>query len=245
MGIKHRILHVGLLEDDEIQARKVNQWLAEQGHECVVFHKAHDFQCAYRKDSFDVVLLDWNLPDQSGLEVLLWLRKHIASDVPVLFVTARQQETDIVTALDKGADDYLVKPIRPQELLARIRVLTRRTQPESLTLQFWPFLFDIRARRLCRYEVELQLTDREYDMALFLFKNKGRVLSRKHLLSAVWGTAAELNTRTVDTHASRLRKKLKLGGDQPWKLTGVYQHGYRLEQQSDIVNTEKRLLVES
>lgn len=229
MSSTQRILRVGLLEDDPVQAEQVKTWIERDVMQCVLFSSTSEFHRAYRKSSFDVLLLDWNLPDGTGLDVLLWLRQTVVTDTPVLFVTSRDQESDIVKALDAGADDYLIKPVRQSELQARIRALTRRSQSVSPLLTFWPYSFDTQKRQLVLHSEVLKLTDKEYEMALFLFRNKGRVVSRQHLLTSVWGTAAELNTRTVDTHASRLRRKLRLKNSAHWRLSSVYQHGYRLE----------------
>ena len=202
---------------------------------CEVFHEPESFQRAFRKTSYDVITLDWNLPDATGIEILRWLRQSIVSDVPVIFITSRQGEEDIVSALESGADDYLVKPVRELELLARIRALARRAQPETELLDYEPYSFDTSNRQISINGDAVKLTEKEYDLALFMFRNRGRVLSRQHLLTSVWGTSAELNTRTVDTHASRLRKKLKLSASEKWKLTSIYQHGYRLEEHTPAV----------
>lgn len=225
-----QILRVGMLEDDVDQANRVEGWIADRGHHCEVFHEPESFQRAFRKTSYDVITLDWNLPDATGIEILRWLRQSIVSDVPVIFITSRQGEEDIVSALESGADDYLVKPVRENELLARIRALARRAQPETELLDYEPYSFDTSNRQISVNGEPVKLTEKEYDLALFMFRNRGRVLSRQHLLTSVWGTSAELNTRTVDTHASRLRKKLKLSASEKWKLTSIYQHGYRLEE---------------
>jgi len=225
-----QILRIGMLEDDVDQANRASGWITERGHHCEVFHEPEGFQRAFRKTSYDVVTLDWNLPEATGLEILKWVRQSLVSDVPVIFITARQGEADVVSALENGADDYLVKPVRQFELLARIAALARRAQPETEILDYEPYKFDTSNRQITVNGNDVRLTEKEYDLALFLFRNRGRVLSRQHLLTSVWGTSAELNTRTVDTHASRLRKKLNLSATEKWKLTSIYQHGYRLEE---------------
>lgn len=226
-------LRIALLEDDPDQAERVSAWIDGRGYHCGVFNSAEDFQRAFRKTSFDVVVLDWTLETgSSGLEVMQWIRKTLTSDIPIIFVTARQMEEDIVTALQAGADDYLPKPVRQHELLARLHALARRAQPEAEMLVCPPYTFDTTKRQVLVDEEPVRLTEKEYELAVFLFRNRGRVLSRQHLLTSVWGTSADLNTRTVDTHASRLRKKLKLLASERWKLTSIYQHGYRLEEHS-------------
>lgn len=229
----HR-LHIALLEDDAEQAEQVAGWIRTRGYHCDVFHAAEAFQRAFKRTSFDVVVLDWTLDSGgsggSGLEVLHWMRKTLTSDVPIIFVTARQAEEDIVTALGAGADDYLAKPVRRHELIARLYALARRAQPDDDVLECPPYTFETGARTV-RFDAEtIRLTEKEYELALFLFRNRGRVLSRQHLLASVWGQSAELNTRTVDTHASRIRKKLRLLESERWKLVSIYQHGYRLEE---------------
>ena len=224
-------LRIALLEDDAEQAARVSSWINDKGYQCSVFDTADEFQRAFRKTSFDVVVLDWTLETgSSGLEVLHWVRKTLASDIPIIFVTARQAEEDIVTALQAGADDFLGKPVRQHELLARLQALARRAQPETEILECPPYTFDTSNRQVLHDGEPVRLTEKEYELAVFLFRNRGRVLSRQHLLTSVWGTSADLNTRTVDTHASRLRKKLKLLASERWKLTSIYQHGYRLEE---------------
>ncbi len=224
-------LRIALLEDDEEQSARVSSWIIDKNYQCSVFGAADEFQRAFRKTSFDIVILDWTLETgSSGLEVLQWIRKTLSSDIPIIFVTARKAEADIVTALQAGADDYLGKPVRQHELLARLQALARRAQPETETLECPPYTFDTANRQVLLDGEPVRLTEKEYELAVFLFRNRGRVLSRQHLLTSVWGTSAELNTRTVDTHASRLRKKLKLLASERWKLTSIYQHGYRLEE---------------
>lgn len=227
-------LRIALLEDNEEQAARVSGWIEDRGYHCGVFHSAEEFQRALRKTSYDVVVLDWMLETgSSGLEVLQWIRKTLNSDIPVIFATSRQAEEDIVHALQSGADDYLAKPVRQHELLARLFALARRAQPETEMLECPPYVFDTSNRIVRLNDEPIKLTEKEFDLALFLFRNRGRVLSRQHLLTSVWGTSAELNTRTVDTHASRLRKKLKLLASERWKLTSIYQHGYRLEEHNN------------
>ncbi|PIE35929.1 MAG: DNA-binding response regulator, partial [Gammaproteobacteria bacterium] len=216
-------LRIALLEDNSEQAARVAGWIEKKGCHCDVFGSAEEFQRAFRKSSFDVIVLDWTLnTGSSGLEVMHWIRDTMTSDVPVIFATARQAEEDIVKALREGADDYLAKPVRQHELLARLHALARRAQPEAEVLECPPYIFDTANRQVRMHDEPIKLTEKEYELALFLFRNRGRVLSRSHLLSTVWGTSADLNTRTVDTHASRLRKKLKLLASERWKLTSIY-----------------------
>jgi DNA-binding response OmpR family regulator len=127
----------------------------------------------------------------------------------------------------------MAKPIKRPELLARIDALLRRsskgTSNRSL-LEFSPFRFDVERRIVFRNEEEITLSQREYELALFLFRNNGRLLSRKYLLETVWGTSSDLATRTIDAHVSKLRRKLNISAENHWRLSSVYQQGYRLER---------------
>jgi len=225
-------VRVALLEDDPDQARLLVKWITEAGHTCEHFEAGRVFIRQIRRESFDLLILDWLVPDMNGLEVLEWAREHLDWPIPIVFVTTMDREEDIVRALEQGADDYMTKPIRQRELLARIGALARRSvaaDEHKPVLDFAPYRIDQQHRTIYRAAAALELTQKEYDLALFLFKNAGRVLSRGHILQNVWGRNPDINTRTVDTHVSRIRNKLGIGEDTGWRLTSVYQHGYRLE----------------
>jgi DNA-binding response OmpR family regulator len=165
--------------------------------------------------------------------VLKHLREQIDSVVPVIFITQKDAEKDIVEALQSGADDYMTKPVSRLEMLARVGTVARRMGLGERNIakyyKYAPFSLDTRQRKIFLDENEIDMTSKEYDLSLFLFRNIGRVSSRGHLLEMVWGTSAKVNTRTIDTHVSRLRAKLKIDEQPDWQLTSVYRHGYRLE----------------
>lgn len=226
-------MRIAIVEDDVSQADLVRIWLVGAGHACHTFARGREFMRVMARDSFDLIVLDWELPDVNGDAILAWVRANVREPVPVLFTTARDAEADIVQALKAGADDYLVKPLRKQELLARVEALGRRAHPKPRTaehLKLAEFDVDIDRRVVTRHGAEVDLTQKDFDLAVFLFRNVGNLVSRGHILESVWGRTSDLNTRTVDTHVSRLRSKLGLVPENGWKLTAVYQHGYRLEQ---------------
>lgn len=226
-------MRIALLEDDEFQANALIVWLEAVGHEVGSWQTCADFRTALEKESFDLLILDWILPDGSGLDVLDWIRKQMNWQTPVLFVTQRDKEEDVVTALQHGADDYMAKPVKPLEMLARITALARRAQSQGQITdiyEFGPYKLNSTTRSVEWGGRKVDLTHKEFDLTLFLFRNLGRLISRGKLLESVWGTSADLNTRTVDTHISRIRNKLGLSPENGWKLSAVYQHGYRLER---------------
>lgn len=231
-------MRIALVEDDPDQSALLDVWLSDEGFDCYVYENGAKAMKAFQKESFDLILLDWFLPDINGDKILAWVRENIDWQIPVIFVTQRDTEEDIAYALEHGADDYVPKPIKPLVLKARIHALLRRIhgaeQQACRSLEFGAYRLDQERHQLFLNNEEVALTQKEFELALFLFKNAGRLLSRSHLLESVWGHNAELNTRTLDTHISRLRKKLKFSSAEAgWRLSAVYHHGYRLETASE------------
>ena len=186
-----------------------------------------------RRESYDMLVLDWQVPDLSGPEVLRWVRDKLPRTIPVLFITSRSGEDDIVEGLAAGADDYMIKPIRRSELVARVQALLRRAYPIQNTSEqivFNDYLFETRSGRLTLAGKPIEITQKEFDLALLFFRNLGRPLSRAYILEAVWSRDVDIPSRTMDTHVSRVRSKLQLRPENGYRLAPVYSYGYRLEQ---------------
>lgn len=229
-------MKIALLEDELSQAETVVELLRGHGHECEHFATGKSFLYAVLHNSYDLLILDWQLPDIEGTEVLRQIRSEMNWRIPVLFLTQRDSEADIVTALDSGADDYLVKPARPGELAARVNALSRRVggeQSEQEDFEIGPYLINLGKRTITSSGEDVSLTDKDFDLAVFMFQNIGRLLSRDFLLERVWGISSNINTRTVDTHVSRLRRKLNIKPENGFRIKTIYQHGYRLERVSE------------
>ncbi|MGE5470132.1 MAG: response regulator transcription factor [Bacteroidota bacterium] len=223
-------MNFAVIEDSRSQAEVLKALLKSEGHQVEIF--AEGLACieALKTRNFDFFVVDWNLPDIGGDEVLKHIREKCGWDVPVIFCTARTGEESAADILRLGADDYIPKPIRYMEFLARVEVLLRRRQPlRPMPLRIAGIEVDLEGRRICVGGAEIDLTQREFDLAVIFLRNIGRVLPREELLSAVWERDSGVDTRTVDTHASRLRKKLGLGGESGLMLTSVYGQGYRLD----------------
>ncbi|OEY65075.1 response regulator transcription factor [Marinobacter sp. X15-166B] len=229
-------MHIALLEDEQEQAQHIQAMLTERDYQCDAFPNGETFISAVLHGSYDLLILDWQIPDMTGIDVLKAVRARLDWPVPIIFLTQRDSEEDIVRALDAGADDYLVKPARPAELPARISALARRVNPDNAQqiLVFGPFVIDTQARSISLHGEPLTLTDKDFDLALFLFQNQGRLLSRDVLLQRVWGFTRDINTRTVDTHMSRLRRRLGLNPDNGFRIKTIYQRGYRLETTNTV-----------
>jgi DNA-binding response OmpR family regulator len=225
-------VRIAILEDDPDQLALLRRWISDDGHDVHGWLSGREAMKQAGRESFDLFMLDWQVPDVSGAEVLKWLRANVSKTVPVLFVTVRDSEQDIVFALENGADDYMVKPVRRQELIARVRALLRRAYPveEQKQLSFPPFEIDIQRSEVRKNGAKIDLTPKEFELTVTLFRNMGRLLSRGHLQETVWGRSADLATRTVDTHVSQVRKKLDLKPESGYRVVPVYNYGYRLER---------------
>ena len=224
---------IGILEDDVDQSALLEVWLEDAGFETRVFATGPEFLRAVQQQGFDLMLLDWNLPEMSGLEVLKWVRHNVREHVPVLFLTTRGEEQHVVAALEAGADDYVSKPARPQELIARIRSLARRSglaEPERDTIEIDGYLLDRNTISITMDGEDVPLTRREFELAWMMFDNLDKILSREYLLRNIWNVSSAVKSRTVDTHVSRVRNKLNLRPENGWRLSSVYHYGYRLEQ---------------
>ena len=226
-------MRIAVVDDSPELSELMTLWLEEAGHDVRSFLLGNAFIQACKMESFDVILLDWVLPDIDGDEILTMLQSQPDWNTPVIFITARSREEDIVNILDRGADDYLTKPIQRGELLARIGAVTRRknktTGQNKKLLEYGVYNIDLNSRTVYANKQPIKLTEMEFNLVYFLFNNAGRMLSRSHILSSVWGYGTDMNTRTVDTHVSRIRKKLNIAPENGWRLISIYQRGYRLE----------------
>lgn len=225
-------MRIALIEDDLDIGEVMKQWIESGGHTCHHFTNGRTVQREITRESFDLFLIDWQLPDTTGDAVLRYLRETVKHWVPVIFVTSRDSEDDIVTALRLGCDDYMVKPVRRLELLARVDALLRRRDPgrPQLSADYPPYRLDPSSRSAYLNDEPMDLTEKEFDLALFLFKNQGQLLSRGHISESVWGRGDDVQSRTIDTHVSRIRKKLAIGPEHGYRLSPVYNFGYRLEK---------------
>ncbi|MGB7302553.1 MAG: response regulator transcription factor [Burkholderiaceae bacterium] len=224
-------MRVAVLEDDVVQQKTLEGALAVAGIDAKIFGTGKEFKFGTRRESFDAMVLDWTVPDTTGIEVLRSLRSA-GVNVPVLFTTVRDAEQDIIEALKAGADDYMIKPLRSGEMIARLRAIVRRAQPpttDERVLEYGAYHFDIRSQALKVNGEVVNLTQKEFELGLMLFRNIGKPLSRGHIREEVWGHDFDMPSRTLDTHISRVRTKLNLRPEAGFLLAPVYSYGYRLE----------------
>jgi len=226
-------MRIAVLDNDPHQSDLVCQVLTSSGHVCHPFQSGKEILNQLRRESYDMLILDWQVSDLSAPEVLHWVREKLPLTIPAMFMTSRSGEDDIVAGLAAGADDYMIKPIRRGELVARVQALLRRAYPMqngNEQISFGDYAFETRSARLTLAGVPIEITQKEFDLALLFFRNLGRPLSRAYILEAVWSRDIDIPSRTMDTHVSRVRTKLQLRPENGFRLAPVYSYGYRLEQ---------------
>ncbi|HWA08109.1 MAG TPA: response regulator [Opitutaceae bacterium] len=217
-----------LIIDDEVQIRRLLRITLEAAGYRVREAETGGLglnEAAVRRP--DAVILDLSLPDLNGLEVLRRLREW--SRLPVLILSVRGEENEKVAALDAGADDYLTKPFGGNELLARLRVLLRRTQPvgEASIVRFGQVEVDFNRRTVLRAGVDAHLTTKEYALLRLLLQHRGKVVTHRQILREIWGPRHEEDTHYLRVHMANLRKKLELSAGQPAFLKTESGIGYR------------------
>jgi DNA-binding response OmpR family regulator len=213
-----------IVEDEQRITSFLEKGLKANGFVTAVASDARGGLGMARGGGFDLVILDLGLPDRDGMEVLRELREHDSS-TPVIILTARDSVTDTVGGLEAGADDYVPKPFRFEELLARVRVRLRdKRAAEPTLLQVGDAALDLRTRRVTVGGETVELTAREFALAEMFFRHPGQVLTREQLLDRVWGYDYDPGSNVVDVYVGYLRKKL--GSDLIRTLRGA---GYRLE----------------
>ncbi|MEU8611322.1 response regulator transcription factor [Actinoplanes sp. NPDC048791] len=222
--------HVLVAEDDVRQAEVVRRYLEASGYRASVVHGGRDAIEQVRLTPPDLVILDVMMPQLNGVEVCRVLRRE--SNVPVLMLTARRDEDDLLRGLDAGADDYLVKPYNPRELMARVRTMLRRTQwapaePDA-ALRVGEIVVDVRGRHVTSGGLRVDCTFGEFEILAAMAAAPDRVFTRAQLLERTRGFEAAATDRTVDMHVMRLRRKLEPNPRRPAYLLTVYGVGYQL-----------------
>ncbi|AGH48623.1 winged helix family two component transcriptional regulator [Sphingomonas sp. MM-1] len=221
------------MDDEPTLASHVEAILTAAGHSCMIFNSGRRLLNVLHHETFDLLILDWNVPDFSGLNILGWMKEHIEKYPPVILLTSRSTEEDIVDGLRAGADDYIVKPVQAAILVARVEAALRRAYPAPPPANietFDDYVFDLGQERVTHAGRPVAMTAKEFLLALLLFRNMHRALSRAYIFEALWGRSPDLPTRTLDAHVSKIRSKLNLRPENGYRLAPVYAYGYRLEK---------------
>lgn len=222
-----------VVEDEPSLAEVVGLYLKRAGFQVQVASSGGQAMSILEKRIPDFVILDVMLPEVDGLSIARWLRDH--SDVPIILVTARREEVDRIAGLEMGADDYVVKPFSPQELVSRVRAVLRRVGRDQAgaesekALKFDSIQIDPRTRVVMVNESQVELTAKEFDMLYLLARHPKQVFTRDQLLERVWGGAEYIDPGTVTVHVRRLREKIEDDPSTPKHLLTIWGVGYKFE----------------
>lgn len=217
-----------VVDDDENICELINMYLNSGGYETKKCHNGREACAIFEDFKPELVLLDIMLPGMDGIEVLKNIRKN--SEIPVIMLTAKGDTFDKVLALELGADDYIVKPFEPKELLARVKAVMRRYNYESDDnglIKFNDLSIDSGSYNVVYKEEEVKMPPKEFELLHYLATNKNKVFTREQLLCEVWGYDYPGDSRTVDVHIKRLREKVS--GGENWQIETVWGVGYKFE----------------
>ncbi|MBE6065561.1 response regulator transcription factor [Clostridium cochlearium] len=223
-----KIAKILIVDDDENICEVIKMYLDNAGFDTKVSHDGKKAQDAFLEYNPDLVLLDIMLPSMDGIDVLKWIRRE--NQTPVIMLTAKGETFDKVLGLELGADDYIVKPFEPKELLARVKAVLRRFNTDNIskeTLKFDGLIIDIDSYTVTYNGKEIKMPPKEFELLYYLASNKNRVFTREQLLCEVWGYDYPGDSRTVDVHIKRLREKLEEGSN--WQIETVWGVGYKFE----------------
>ncbi len=222
-----------VVEDEASIAEVVSLYLKRAGYSVQIASDGRQAMNIFQRQNPDFVILDLMLPEVDGLSLTRWLRDR--SNVPIIMLTARREEMDRIAGLEMGADDYVVKPFSPQELVSRVRAVMRRLGREQAeaeserAVSFDGLSIDPLSRVVKVQETEVELTAKEFDMLYLLAQHPKQVFTREQLLERVWGGAQYIDPGTVTVHVRRLREKLEADPSHPTRLLTVWGVGYKFE----------------
>jgi DNA-binding response OmpR family regulator len=225
-------MRIAIADDDGTSLNFLENVVTGMGHICAKFNDGERLSAALLRDTFDLVMLDWNMPGRTGLQVVQWMQTTIESPPPVIMLTARTAKRDVTDALNAGADDYICKPEEDSVVAARITAVLRRTASGASNdkiAEYGAYRLDRMAQTIRHQGNEIVLTAKEFELADLLFRNRDRTLSRAYIMETIWRTSADLATRTLDMHISRVRSKLALKPENGYRIFTVFGYGYRLE----------------
>ena len=217
-------MRLAILDNDRELCAHVVSIMGNAGHSCSEFHSEAALASALRFENFDLMILDSGISGLSGADLLASVRSNLASPPPVIMLMHPSNDDDT------GADGHVAKPVEPAVLAAKVEALLSRDGSALRQETFSDHVFDVAARTIAVRGVLVEVTAKEFGLALLLFRNTDRTLSRTHIMETVWGRSPDAGSRTLDAHVSQIRKRLSLRPEHGLRLASVYGFGYRLER---------------
>ncbi|WP_194713080.1 response regulator transcription factor [Noviherbaspirillum soli] len=225
-------MKIAILDFDLSEGKSICEVFGNIGHECDQAASSIELLKKLRHQPFDALVIGLKRPEEER-DFVKAVRKQVSAAIPILFITGSANEDDVIATLDAGADDYMFRPTRRRDLITRVLVLLRRAYPSQADdekLEIGPYVFEPRRGRLTVMGKPVDVTRKEFDLALLFLRNVGQPLSRSLIVETVWGGNLPGISRTMDTHVSRVRNKLSLIPSRNYRLSPVYGYGYRLDE---------------
>lgn len=233
-------MRIAILDFDLSHAKSICEVLSTVGHDCDPVTSSTELLRRLHQQSYDALVVCMQRPEEER-DLVRAVRKQVSAAMPILLITGSANEDDILATLDAGANDYMFKPARRRDLITRVLVLLRQAYPsqaDAEKLEIGPYIFEPRRGRITAMGKPVDVTRKEFDLALLFLRNLGRPLSRTLIVETVWaGNPLEIS-RTMDTHVSRVRNKLGLIPGRGYRLSPVYGYGYRLDEIKPSSNRE-------
>ena len=221
------MIRIMIVEDERAISDLVKLNLSKAGYACTCAYDGLEAADLLEEQNFDLIILDIMLPKINGYELMEYIRPL---RIPVIFLTAKATLDDRMKGLTSGAEDYMVKPFEVVELLARVNIVLRRYHKTESLLQFGDVVVDVENQTVTRGDNEVELTPKELELLIFFMRNRNITLFREKIYEEIWGTEYSVESRTLDLHVQRLRKKLGLGDS----LKTIFKVGYRLEDTNEV-----------
>lgn len=225
-------MRIVIADDEPEVVNHLKSIVDELGHVAVGCSDGHTLMQSLVRETFDLLILDWNIPGKDGLAVLEWMQTSLSERPPVIMMTNRSAKKDISDALNAGADDYITKPEDRGVVAARIKAMLRRSAGSGAfdtEAVYGEYQLNRINQTVTIHGRTIALTAKEFELADLFFRNTDRTLSRNYIMETIWRTTAALATRTLDMHISRVRAKLSLQPENGFRIFTVFGYGYRLE----------------
>lgn len=225
-------MKIAIADDDPEVLGQVAACLEPAGYIYDKFTNGKDLLVALRRETYDVVLVDWNMPGATGVDVVKWGTENLDSPPAFILLTSRSDKGDIVAGLEYGASDYIVKPESEEVIVARIEAAARRNMRSATQERYQsygPYRVDRLNESIERDGKVIKLTAKEFKVAVLFFENLNRPLSRSYIFAQIWGNMGDIATRTLDMHVSRVRSKLELRPHNGFAIQTVFGFGYRMD----------------